>query len=214
MFHPGCRRTGSDTGDGSSGEKLRLEKRYAELRRQEMALSAEYALAKAYDPYLVVDLARRSVELKARGRSLRSAEIVDFEVFPARGAAAIPWTLTERKSLQEVERPQIAPGAGEDAVAEAALKAQWGPQYMPIDYDLLCGQGRAVQIRSLYGEASRFRAWKNIASAYRRLVDWFREKLLPGYSRPGQGVKIWLSKENSQLIFWSLPKNIRILILP
>ena len=85
---------------------------------------------------------------------------------------------------------------------------------MPIDYDLLCGRGRAVQIRSLYGEASRFRAWKSIASAYRRLVDWFREKLLPGYSRPGEGVKIWLSKENSQLIFWSLPKDIKILILP
>lgn len=213
-LHPGCRRSGSGAGEAASAERLTLEKRYLELRRQETALSAEYALAKRYEPYLVVDLAKRSVELKARGRSLRSAEIVDYEVFLDGSAASVTWTLTERKSLQEVERPQIAPGAGEDAVAEAALKAQWGPQYMPIDYDLVCEQGRVLQVRALYGEASRFQWSKSAASAYRRLIDWFRERLLPGYSHPSQGVKIWLSKEDSQHIFWSLPKTVRILILP
>ena len=119
----------------------------------------------------------------------------------------------QKKSLQEVERPRVAAGAGEDAVAEAALKAQWGPQWMPIDYDLLCKDDNVLQVRALYGEASRFRAWKKVASVYRRLVDWIRERLVPGYSRPARGAKLWLSKEDSQLVYWSLPERIKILVI-
>ena len=213
LFCCGCKPGASRPGHETPDETEQLRRRYVELRRQEQALAAEYTLAKNSEPYLIVDLASRNLRLKARGRDLRNAGIVDSSDSAGGGASSMVWAMTDRNPLEEFERPKIAPGAGEDAAAEAAKKALWGPDRMPADYDLICEGDNVLQIRSLPDERSHNRVLIWIVSTYRRSADWFRQWRAPKYARPLHSVQLWLTEDDSRLVFWSLPKRVRILIL-
>ena len=152
LFVSAC---GSGGSQGPGDETQQLRRKYVELRRAEGALAAEYPLAKEPAPYLVVDIPNRSLELKARGRSLRRFGILETRVLSGSDEPSSVWSMTDRRPLAEVERPKIAPGAGEQAAAEAAKKALWGPFRMPADFDLVCEGGDVLQIRALLAERSR-----------------------------------------------------------
>lgn len=203
----------SDASRGAGNETEQLKKKYVELRRAEAALTAEYPLAKEPAPYLVVDIPNRSAELRARGRSLRRFDILETRVLSGAEAPSSVWSMKDRRPLAQVERPKIAPGAGEQAAAEAAKNALWGPFRMPADFDLVCEGGDVLQIRALPSERSPSGIVRWISSAYRRSADWFRRWRNSGDTQARDLIQLWLAENDSQLLFWSLPKQINILIL-
>jgi hypothetical protein len=207
-----CGRKASTLADKSSAEAKQLRNRYLKLRGQEEALKIEYDLAKNSVPYLVVDLPNRDLELKTRGRHLRRARILDATTSGIGNAWTALWTLEGRKPLAELERPKITPGAGEDATVEAAQKGIWGPARMPADYDLLCQDGMVLQIRSLPAQDSSNRVYRGLVSTYRHFVDWLREWNIGSSHKPHR-VRVWVEENDARLIFWSLPKQMQILIV-
>jgi len=198
---------------GKGDELQQLREKYVELRREEESLTAEYPLAKDPDPYMVVDIPSRSVELKARGRSLRRFGILETRILSAGDGRTAVWSLTDRRPLEQVERPKIAPGAGEQAAAEAAKNALWGPFRMPADYDLVCEGGDVLEVRALPAETSHSLVIRWITSARRRSADWFRRWRASGKAKTGYSIQLWLAENDSQLLFWSLPKKMKILVL-
>jgi len=204
---------GSGASQGPGDETQQLRKKYVELRRAAGALAAEYPLAREPAPYLVVDIPNRSLELKARGRSLRRFGILETRVLSGSDEPSSVWSMTDRRPLSEVERPKIAPGAGEQAAAEAAKKALWGPFRMPADFDLVCAGGDVLQVRALLAERSRSRIIRWMSSTYRRSADWFRRWRASGETKSRYCIQLWLAENDSQLLFWSLPKQLNILII-
>lgn len=212
LLAAGCRR-GAPAGADSADEGRLLREKLVELRRAERALNAELALVKDFEPYIVVDFAGRSVELKARGRALRHFSVIEGGE-PACGDGPVRvWKMTDRRPLEEIERPKIAPGVGEEAAAEAAKKALWGPSRMPADFDLICEGGNVLHVRGLPAQGSRSGVVNGLSSAYRRWLDSFRRWRTPEDARPRCLIQIWLSEDQAQLFFWSLPKQASILVL-
>jgi hypothetical protein len=204
---------GSRGSRGTGDEAQQLREKYVELRRAEEALTAEYPLAKEPAPYLVVDIPNHSLELKARGRILRHFGILETRILSGGDAPSTVWSMTDRRPLAEVERPKITPGAGEQAAAEAAKNALWGPFRMPADFDLVCEGGDVLQIRALPAEKSRSILVRWISSAYRRSADWYRRWRASRDAKPRYSIQLWLAENDSQLLFWSLPKKLSILVL-
>jgi hypothetical protein len=204
---------GSGGSRGSGDEAQQLRRKYVELRQAEETLTAEYPLAKEPATYLVVDIPNRSLELKARGRSLRRFGILETRSLSGGDVPSSVWSLTDRRPLAEVERPKIAPGAGEQAAAEAAKNALWGPFRMPADFDLVCEGGDVLQVRALPAEKSRSMIARWISSTYRRSADWYRRWRTSRDAKPRHSIQLWLAENDSQLLFWSLPKKLNILVL-
>jgi len=197
--------------DETAAEILKLRHGIAELTKLGKDLAAEYALGRNSAPYLVVDTGARNVQLKARGRQLRSFAIVETRK-PAKGAPYnAVWKLMGKKPLQETERPKIKPGEGEEAAVAAAKQELWAPHRMPTDFDLLCDGGNVLEIRSLPAGQSGSRITRGVRTAYRRTLDWFRR----WRGRDPQIhylLQVWLAEGDAQLLFWSLPKEIQILV--
>jgi hypothetical protein len=185
-----------------------LQQKLIDMRRSEKALEQEYALARNSAPYLVAHLANRTVELKARGRILRSFKITRLGETPVNIDNAT-WVLSEAKPIQKTDRPKIKPGEGDSAAAEAA---KWGLHRMPQDFDLVCEEGKIMEFRALPSEQSGSAPIISIKSLYRRTVDWYRRWRSPDRSQ-AQVIQIWMDENDSRLIFWSLPKQLKILIL-
>ncbi len=211
IFAAGCG-SGSSAGNATGDETQQLRKRLAELIRQERAMTAEYPLARNPAPYLVVNLPGRSVDLKAQARTLRSFKIADIGKVTPGAASAGTWTLVDRRPLQTTEHPKIAPGAGEQAVT-VAQQAAWGPQRMPVDYDLIFEGGKLLEIRGLPPEESGPRVLRAVRSAYLRTVDRYRHWTASKDTEPNYAVQIWLSENDSQALFWSLPKQLIVLVI-
>jgi hypothetical protein len=208
-----CTSRAPEGGSGAEDENARLQKRLAELTWQEKTITAEYSLARAPAPYLVVDLTARSIDLKAQARTFRSFKITDVRRSGPQGQAIDTWALVSKKPYQTNERPKITPGAGDDAAAAAAKQALWGPHRMPSDYDLIFDGGKALEIRALPSEQSGWLVGRAITSAYRRTVDWYRHWSVSKDSLPQYTVQLWLSENDSQALFWSLPKQLSALVL-
>ena len=208
-----CRSSTPGLGSGTDDEARQLRSKLAQAMRAEQVLSAEYSLARNPAPYLVLGLAARTIELKARGRTLRNFPVRDLRVPAGAAESASVWALSEKKPFQETERPKITPGAGEEATAEAAKQALWGPHRMPADYDLICEGGKALQVRALPAEQSGSGIGRAFRSAYRRTVDWYRRWRAQGKTRDQYAIQVWLAEDDSRLLFWSLPKQINILVL-
>lgn len=209
---PSCR-SGAPGKGGGGGDSEQLRRKIVDLNLQEQAVAAEYSLARNPAPYLVVDLTARRIDLKARGRSLRVFKVVDIRRQEGAPEAVAIWSLTDKKPLEESERPKIEPGAGEEAAAEAAKQSLWGPHQMPADYDLLCGNGKVLEIRGLPPEQSGSRLSRWLQALYRRTADWYRRWRRPEAERQVYKLQLWLSDDNARLLFWSLPKQLNILVL-
>ena len=194
-------------------EEQQLRQRIAGLTRQEQALTAELSLARSPGPYLALDLANRKVDLKIKGHSLRSFAIAKFERTGGSPVAAQIWTETEIKPLQLTPRAKVVPGSGESTTSSIATKDPWGPHRMPMDYDVICKDDRALEIRSLASGQSNTRFARWIVSGYRQTRDWARDLLGRRSSSYREFIEIWLSEDDAKLLFWSLPKQFGILIL-
>jgi hypothetical protein len=201
-------------GKGSAGEDSdQLRRKIVELGLQEQAVAAEYSLARNPAPYLVVNLTGRRIDLRARGRTLREFRVVDIRRPEGASEAIAVWPMTDKKPLEESEHPKIEPGAGEEAAAEAAKQSLWGPHRMPADYDLICESGRVLVIRGLPAEQSGSGISRWLKSLYRRTADWYRRWRSPEAERQAYQLQLWLSDDDARLLFWSLPKELNILIL-
>ena len=206
---------GSRSGQPSQGlsEAQSVQRRIAMLTRQEQILSAEIAVAKSPTLYLYVDSLTGKIELRVRGRSLRSLSIQKISGTGVSPLVAQTWEETEAKPLQIPERAKMVPGSGEETTSSVATQNPWGPKRMPLDYDLLCKENRLVGIRSLASaqSGSFFTRW--IIGGFRRSRDWARNVFSRRNSAYSESFEIWLSEDDAQLLFWSLPKQFDILIV-
>jgi hypothetical protein len=200
------------SGGAAASEEQMLRDRIATLTRQDQVLSADYSLAKGPTPYISLDYLNRKIELKVHGRPLRSFGTARIQRSGGAPALAEVWTKVEIKPLQDTTRQKVVPGSGEATTASTAAKAPWGPRRMPSDYDVICNVNRVLEIRALPAESrSRFARW--FVGGYRRFSDWTREV----FGRRNVGfhevIEVWMSEDDAQLLFWSLPKQFGILLL-
>jgi hypothetical protein len=207
-----CRSRSEQPTQGSSDGQS-VQERIAMLSRQEQILSAEIAVAKSPTPYLFVDFLTRKIELRVQGRSLRSFSIRKISRTGAPPFAIRTWEVTDAKPLQIPERAKMVPGSGEETTSSVATQNPWGPKRMPLDYDLLCKENRLVGIRSLASAQSRSLFLRWIIGGFRRSRDWARNVFGRRNSAYSESLEIWLSEDDAQLLFWSLPKQFDILIL-
>jgi hypothetical protein len=170
-------------------------------------------VAKSTTLYLYIDSLTGNIELRARGRSLRSLSIRKISRTGGPPFVAQIWEETEAKPLQVPERAKMVPGSGEETSSSIATQNPWGPKRMPLDYDLLCKENRLVGIRSLASAQSRSLFTRWIIGGFRRSRDWVRNVLGRRNSAYSESLEIWLSEDDAQLLFWSLPKQFDILIV-
>jgi hypothetical protein len=194
-------------------EEQQLRRKIYELAQQEQILTAELALARSQSPYLTLDVAKRKMDLRIQGYSLRSFTIDKIKRNGGSPFAVQTWVATEAKPLEVPTRAQVVPGSGEATTASVATQDPWGPKRMPADYDLICKGSQALEIRSLASEKSTSRITRWFVSGYRQTRDWLRNV----WGRNGAGYKesfeIWIGEDNAKLLFWSLPKQFSILLL-
>ncbi len=199
---------GLESGDESQQLRMKLTR----LLREEKTLAAESSLARNPAPYLLVDLPGGVIDLKALARTLREFKIADIKRTSPGGTGIDTWTLVDKRPLQMSERPKITPGAGEQGAA-AAAQALWGPHRMPADYDLIFEGGKVLEIRALPSQQSGSGFVRAMTSVYRRVADWYRHWRQPEDIKPRYMVQIWLTENDSQALFWSLPKQLTALVV-
>ena len=193
-------------------EIQKIQQQLVAARHREKALQQENTLARNSETYLLISLSDFNVELKAKGRTLRAFKIKRLKV----GLDKIPDTgqvLSEVKPIQKIDRPKLKPGEGEAATAEAAQQNLWGLERMPQDYDMACLDGMTLEFRGLPSEQSGTGPFNFIKTLYRRALDWYRRGNSSGRN-PSQTIQLWLDENDSKLLFWSLPKQLKILVIP
>jgi len=206
-----CGSKGSPQSGGLT-EEQELRAKIATMTRQEQLLDAEISVAKNPAPYLAVDLANRKIDLKIRGRSLRSFPIAKISRTGGSPFVAQAWSETEARPLQLTERAKMIPGSGESTTSSIATKDPWGPGRMPSDFDLVCKDDRALIVRSLPSGQSRTRFTRWVVGGYRQVRDWARDVIGRKKVAYHESVEIWLSEDDARLLFWSLPKQFEILL--
>ena len=201
---------GEKNGDTKT-ETQQLQRQLAGLKRMEKGLQQENKLARKSDPYLLAHLADGSMELKAKGRVLRTFKVkgvkASLEAIP--DAAQV---IAEVKPIQKTDRPKIKPGEGDEATSEAIQKNLWGLHRMPQDFDLVCRSGMILEIRALPSEQTGIAPVKFLKTIYRRTLDWYRHEKSSDQT-PTQTIQMWLDEDDARLLFWSLPKQLNILII-
>ncbi len=208
-----CRsRQAGQAGPGASEEEA-LRAKISALNARAKQYAAEISLAKNPNPYLAVDFTNRKIDLKVQGRSLRSFPIARFKRVRGTASFVDTWTEIEAKPFQSQVRARVVPGSGEATTSSAAVKDPWGPKRMPADYDLICKGDQALEIRSVLSEQSGSRLTRWIVGGYRQTRDWARSVLGLGKSSYLASIEIWMSEDDSRLLFWSLPKQFGILLL-
>jgi hypothetical protein len=208
-----CGIVSPDKGVESGSDIRRMQQALTEMIRHEKALEKEQALAQNSEPYLLVYRSTHTIELKARGRILRAFSVKDIARWMPENSSESTCTLAEVRPIQRTHRPKIKPGSGEAITAEAAKQMLWGLQRMPRDYDLLCDDGNIFEIRALPPEKSRFSFANAPKTLFRRFVDMCRRWKSPRNNPLQQTIQLWLDENDSRLLFWSLPREIKILVL-
>jgi len=200
-------------GKADTNDIQQLRTQAAELSLRKQVLAAKYSLAQKTAPYLVVNLSNRSIELQARGRTLRAFNIVEVDKRSVTGVLNDAWTVQEKKPFERSERPKVLPGQGDAAAAEAAKKALWGPDRMPADYDLICEGDKTLEIRSLPSQQGSSIIGRWTKSIYRRLVEQYRRMTASRNSKGDSQIQLWLSENDAKMLFWSLPKQLEVLVV-
>jgi hypothetical protein len=200
------------TGRGSS-EEQQLRAEIEMLTRKEQALTVELSLARRPDPYLAVDLVSRKIALKIQSHRLRGFPIAGVKMIGGAPTVAEIWVEKEAEPLETTARAQVVPGSGEASTSSVATRDPWGPRRMPADFDLICQGERVLEIRSLPSEHSHTRVTRWLMASVRQAQDWARTEIRRRNSAYRQVLKIWLAEDDARLLFWSLPKQIGILVL-
>lgn len=206
-----CRTGPGETTGGGNSPTDNLRQQLVALKHREKALERETALARNPAPYLLANLSGQSVEFKAKGHTLRSFKIKRLVAGPAT-FPDVALALAEVKPIQKTDRPRIKPGEGEAATAKAVEKNLWGLDRMPLDYDLICRDGMILEIRALPSEQSGAAPVQFIKTLYRRTLDRYRRGKTTDRN-PSRTIQLWLDENDSRLLFWSLPKQLSIVII-
>jgi len=214
LLTPGCNAGAPEKSMVAAADIKNMQQKLVEMNHREKALIEELSLARNSAPYLVIHSTNSTIELKARGRILRTFKIKEISKWETGSGNDTTWTVEKVTPIQISDRPQIKPGAGEEATAEAAKQNLWGLHRMPLDYNLFCSDGNMLEIRGSPSRQSSIGIFKSIKSAYRRSVDLYRRLQSPKNPELRHTVRLWLDENDSRLLFWSLPKEMEILILP
>ena len=213
LYPISCRSPRPEAGLDAEDEASQLRSRLADLTRQEQALSAEYSLARNPAPYLVVNLSGRNVELRVRGRILRSFPIRDIRKSARLDSSSLAWVVTDKRPFQQIERHSLTPGAGEEATTAAAKQAPWGPQRMPAEYDLVCADAGLLGIRTLLSERVGSPMVGGLVYLGHRIIERYRHWRASSGEEPRYVIQLRLGESDARLLFWSLPKQLSILVV-
>ncbi len=184
------------------------------LARQAFA-EAELSLAEKQRFYVVFDLDRGAVSLKARGRVFREWKASGIEgawgAAPPRG----PLHLERRSTLFPPERVRLSPppsdgGDGEEAGAPAPPEEILEVGDMPVRYRLRFADGTVVRVAP------------SPAGALDRATGWLRRRVedaaLPlratwGRLRGGSGVFVYLDLEpdDAKALYWAFSEGMEAL---
>lgn len=188
-------------------EASELLSRIRSLSEARRALELENQVARERSPYLLVDFLSKTVELKARGMTLRVHALEGYEFVRTSPPGNERWNITEKKPLRELQRIRVAPGNGMDG--GAAVDTSWGPARMPPEFDLICEGGRVLEIRAAPGSSSRI--IREMQAVSGRFADLARR--LRGLSSPADGgrIRLWLGEGDGRTLYWSLPETLPIL---
>jgi hypothetical protein len=208
-----CNAGAPEKGIGETADIKSMQQKLVEMNRQEKALLEEFSLARNSTPYLIIHSTNSTIELKARGRVLRTFKIKEISEWDVGTSNDIAWMVMEMAPIQRSDRPKIKPGAGEEATAEAAKQNLWGLHRMPLDYNLFCSDGNILEIRGFPSGQSSIGIFKSIKFLYRRSIDRYRRWRIPRNPELKHTIRLWLDENDSRLLFWSLPKQIKMLVL-
>lgn len=192
-------------GDPAAGAADADERRA--LWQENRRLAAEVELAAKPKSYFVVDLGRRTVELKVRGTPLAAVPIGDFGV----------WGLSPRARLRALEgkdalsRPEIRPGAEQTTENLDARILELSD--MPAAYTVRLGGGFTLRVMpAAEGVAGR------LASAF-RLLSWRLSRPLATLRdrwtrRESTSVYIVVRPDDARRLYWSLYEGIEGIVVP
>lgn len=212
LFALSCGTPNGSTDLAEGNDPDRLRQKLTDMQHLEKALQQEAALARKSAPYILVDLQTRAIELKARGRILRSFGIRNF----GDNIAELPGDVqivSQIKPYQLNSRPKIDAGKGEAATLEAAQKSPWGLHRMPLDYDLICQSGMTLQLRALPSEQAGNRFFRFLKTMYRKTLNLYRQRNSSD-SSVSPTFQIWLDENDCRLLFWSMPKQPGMVFIP
>jgi hypothetical protein len=172
------------------------------LRDENRTLEAEVKLAALPQVYLMLDLAKRSLQFKSRGIELHRIEIQSWEAVgdPDTGALRGVFRLRARPA---VDRPRVVPEPGKDPDTEPINLAD-----MPADYVLAFDPGLAVTVAPPAGQ----HPWLWVRSRLREGWLRFNGRFAAQTPPPVMFLRLTLSKEESRSLAWSLTDGMPLLI--
>lgn len=184
-----------------------------DLRQENLLLKAELQLARSSKLYVLVDLARQEILLKAGGTTARRLALTDVTVtgiFPQ----VLPRRLATKTSFSTPRRPNAGAGAtarpkptaGADPVTALEISA------MPINYRLILDDGTTLVVRSGDGNflARLGQGWHLVENASRRtllgLNRWRQDK------PPVAELILTMAPAEARQLYWSFDEKSACLI--
>jgi hypothetical protein len=197
---------------GAFGQSL------ADLKKEARILESELALAKGTGSYMVIDLAGKTVSVRARGMVLRKWDIVTVRAW-GRRLPQKTLKLVEKSALRPPQRTNITPGKEEPAPATPPAKpadADLGILEigkMPVHFDLVFDDDIRVSVKpkskrfgtglTNFGKSLRWYFWLPIETVWRAIKK-----------RPFTLIEIVLpAEQDAQGIYWSFLEKHQTIII-
>jgi hypothetical protein len=192
----------SDRGSKETGTPATIDR----LRDENRTLEAEVKLAVVPQVYLLLDLAKRSLQFKSRGIELHRIEISSWE---AVGASRVdpPHGVFRLRMRPAVERPIVVPEPGKDPDTEPIDLSD-----MPAEYVLIFDPGLTLTVAPPAGSHPWLWVRGRIREGWLRLKSrlvWRNDSLV---TPPVTFLRLTLSKEESRSLAWSLTDGMPLLI--
>ncbi len=184
---------------------------HADLQQENALLQAEYDLAKAGKPYLLIDLQEQQLELKASGLPLETWHIDSYRRW-GYPSALTAVDLQSKSSLAEPEREvHVVSAAVPDGVAaDKPLKA-FELADMPTSYRLHLGNGTDITVHPAPG------TWFQHLRSILAVPAWYLSrpvisswKFLRG--SPYNELALAISAQDARRLYWAFSEGTPCLI--
>lgn len=192
----------SDPGFKETGTPATIDR----LRDENRTLEAEVKLAVVPQVYLLLDLAKQSLQFKSRGIELHRIEISSWETVGASGANA-PRGVFRLRMRPAVDRPVVVPEPGKDPDTEPINLSD-----MPAEYVLVFDPGLTLTVAPPAGSHPWLWARSRIREGWLRLKSRLAWRNAPPVTTPVTFLRLTLSKEESRSLAWSLTDGMPLLI--
>jgi hypothetical protein len=174
----------------------------SQLKEATRVLEEELKLAARPQTYLLIDLGKSTIHIKARGISLHQIPIVAWSAGSQENLKGIHRLVAR----PPVVRRKIEPGAG--AEQEPISLAD-----MPVDYVLsLSPSLRITVVPSVAGDSLLQRVVLLGKVGWRNVKDWTSRFLTDPSSEPASHLRLTLSADHAQSLAWSLVDGIPLVI--